>query len=338
MTVHLLVPDGVDDPLHPSGGNVYDRQLAGALAGSGWSVRELAVAPAAVADALAQVPDDGTVLVDGLTASTAVAPLLAQVRRLRLVVLVHLPFEVDGERELLAEAAAVVATSRWTRDWLVEHYRLAPGAVRVAAPGTEPAAPATRHQAGDRLLCVAPLSTAKGCDDLVHALAAVRDLRWRCTWAGALDVDPDATSRVLTALDRHGLAHRVRLTGPLARADLAAAYAAADLLVHPSRQETFGMVLAEAVACAVPVVATAVGGTPEALGGPDAEVPGLLVPPEDPARLADALRRWLVEPELRRQLRRTAARRRTQLPTWGDTTDEVAATLRAVNLRPSGSV
>ena len=103
----------------------------------------------------------------------------------------------------------------------------------------------------------------------------------------------------------------MRFTGPRTGADLAAAYAAADVLVLASRGETYGMVVTEALARGLPVIATAVGGLPEALGrGPGGDLPGLLVPPDDPAALAAALRRWLGEPDLRQRLRQSAAERR----------------------------
>ncbi len=65
------------------------------------------------------------------------------------------------------------------------------------------------------------------------------------------------------------------------------------------------MVVTEALAHGLPVVASAVGGVPEALGhGDDGSTPGLLVRPDDPAALAGALRRWLEDPRRRRRLRR----------------------------------
>ena len=72
----------------------------------------------------------------------------------------------------------------------------------------------------------------------------------------------------------------MRLAGPRTGDDLDAAYAAADLLVLASRGETYGMVVTEALARGIPVLATAVGGLPEALGrAPDGSLPGLLVDP-----------------------------------------------------------
>ena len=82
----------------------------------------------------------------------------------------------------------------------------------------------------------------------------------------------------------------------------------------PSRAETYGMVVTEALARGLPVVAADVGGVPEALGhGADGIRPGLLVPPDDPAALGDALRAWLGDAELRQRLRRAARERRASL-------------------------
>ena len=110
--------------------------------------------------------------------------------------------------------------------------------------------------------------------------------------------------------------------------DLARAYAAADVLVLASRAETYGMVVTEALARGLPVIATAVGGLPEALGRTDdGRRPGLLVPPEDSAALAAALRGWLVDADLRQRLREAARERRSTLSGWDAPTDRIARVL-----------
>ena len=102
--------------------------------------------------------------------------------------------------------------------------------------------------------------------------------------------------------------------GPRTGAELDRGYAAADLLVLASRAETYGMVVTEALARGLPVIAADVGGLTEALGhGADGIRPGLLVPPEDPVALGAALRAWLGDAELRRRLRRAARGRRESL-------------------------
>ena len=88
------------------------------------------------------------------------------------------------------------------------------------------------------------------------------------------------------------------------------------------------MVVTEALAHGLPVVAAEVGGVTEALGhGEDGTRPGLLVPPGDPAALGAALRAWLGDAELRGRLRRAARARRASLRRWPATTSALAGVL-----------
>src|SRR6185312_12567948 len=116
---------------------------------------------------------------------------------------------------------------------------------------------------------------------------------------GSLDRDPEFAERVRRQVLDGGLDRRVSFPGPRTGAELDHAYASADLLVLASRAETYGMVVTEALARGLPVVAADVGGVGEALGhGADGRRPGLLVPPGDPAALRQALRAWLADPGL----------------------------------------
>jgi glycosyltransferase involved in cell wall biosynthesis len=98
--------------------------------------------------------------------------------------------------------------------------------------------------------------------------------------------------------------------------------------VLASHAETYGMVVIEALARGLPVIATEVGGVTEALGhGDDGTRPGLLVPPGDPAALGAALRDWLGDAALRGRLRRAARERRASLPGWPATASVLAGVL-----------
>ena len=151
---------------------------------------------------------------------------------------------------------------------------------------------------------------------LVAALGSLPELTWECVIAGALDRSPSFVAGVRAAADQ-----RIRFAGTRTGAALDATYAEADLLVLPSRAETYGMVVTEALARGIPVLGTRVDGVPEALGtAPDGTVPGDLVPPGDPAALATALRAWLTDPGLRQRWRRAARQRRDTLRGWDETT------------------
>ena len=344
-TVDVVVPEGIDDPARPSGGNAYDRRVCRGLAETGWSVhlhavpgswpRPDAASYAALAGVIRGIPDDAVVLLDGLVASTAPEVLVPEANRLRLVTLVHMPLgdladDAARTREgaVLSVAAAVVTTSRWARRTLLELYELPGQRVYVAEPGVDAAGLAPGTAGGEALLCVAAVIPGKGHDVLLDALATLTDLSWRCLCAGRLDGDPAFAERLRRRAVDRGLADRVSFSGPLSEADLAHSYGAADLLVLASRAETYGMVVTEALAHGLPVVATEVGGVPEALGhGADGDRPGLLVPPGDPAALAAALRAWLGDAELRRHLRRAAGERRASLSGWPTTSSALSGVL-----------
>ena len=229
---------------------------------------------------------------------------------------------------MLSAVTSVVTTSAWARQALLDLYSLPEGRVHVAEPGVEAAELVPGTATGESLLSVAAVIPGKGHDVLLDALATLNGRRWRCLCVGTLERDPTYVATLRRrALDR-GMDGRMRFSGALPEEDLARSYRAADLLVLPSRSETYGMVVTEALARGLPVVAAEVGGVPEALGhGADGTRPGLLVPGDDPAALGDALRAWLEDPGLRRRLRRAARERRESLSDWSATTAALADVL-----------
>lgn len=346
--VHVVLPWDIDDPAHPSGGNRYDRRVCDGLRDLGWRVLEVVVPggwpePDAVAldrlDAhLDGVPDGEVVLVDGLIAS--VAPLLvAQARRLRIVVLMHLPVGGDAglgadprEAAVLDSAAAVIATSTWTSDRLRARYPLRHDAIHVVAPGVDPVSAVPSSSAANRLLSVGVVAPHKGQDVLVDALGRVADLPWECTIVGATTQDPDFVADLHDRAAAAGIAERLAWPGPLTGAELDNAYGTADLLISATRHETYGMVLTEALARGIPVVVSDVGGVREAVGhGPHGTVPAMLVPPDNPVALADTVRSWLTEPGLRDRLRASAGYRLRALPSWQVTALRVDLVLSGVS-------
>ncbi|WP_431948680.1 glycosyltransferase family 4 protein [Actinacidiphila sp. bgisy167] len=348
---YAVLPGDVDDATTPSGGNVYDRRLSQSLAAAGRPLRELAVRGAwpypdsasrqALARALAAVPDGAAVLLDGLVACGVPEVVVPHTHRLRTAVLVHLPLADETgldpaaaraldalERRTLRAAAAVVTTSPWAARRIAERHALPAGRVHTVVPCTDPAPLASGTDGGTRLLCVASLTPRKGHDVLAEALAAVADRPWTCRCVGPYGRSGEHLARVRELIGRYGLGDRVHLTGPLTGESLAAEYAAADLLVLPSRAETYGMVVTEALMRGTPVLATTAGGVPDALGlAPDGTPPGVLVPPGDAAALAAALRRWLDDAGARGRLRAAARLRRATLRGWEHAAREMATVL-----------
>ena len=202
--------------------------------------------------------------------------------------------------------------------------------MHVAQPGVHRVVAQDRPEA-DRLLCVGVLARHKGQDLLVEALAGLAEQDWHCKLVGSLDRDPAFVEQLQTRITRLGYRDRVQLTGVLTGAALSHAYSTAGVLVAPSRSETYGMTVGEALAHGLPVIAAAVGGLPEAVGSAaDGTLPGQLVPPDDPAALAAALRRWLSDERHRHRLRAAARQRRSTLRGWEQTTREIAKALNGV--------
>jgi len=347
-----VLPGSIDDPAAPSGGNRYDRIVLNLLSGAASPQDGLAVptrpvyevavdgswptpdaeARESLARALSDIPDSADALLDGLVACGVPEILAPHKKRLRLIVLVHLPLSDETglspalaadlrarERATLHMAATVVATSKAAAKRLSDMHELPRKNVKVVEPGVSPAEPAVPDKSGKRLLCVAAVTPRKGQDLLVAALERhLADLAWTCVLAGRVVTPVSHTSK------------DVHFVGPLQGTALDNAYGKSDLLVLPSRNETYGMVVTEALAHGVPVIATAVGGVPEALGvAPNGARPGILIPPDDPKALAAALRAWLTDAALRDRLRAAAMARRATLPTWDDTARRLSQVLDA---------
>ncbi|WP_307623356.1 glycosyltransferase family 4 protein [Streptomyces sp. V3I7] len=357
-TLHFVLPGGVHDAAAPSGGNAYDRRLCFDLPGFGWQVTQHPVAgswprpDAAAREELARtlraLPDGAVVLLDGLVACGVPEIVVPEARRLRTAVLVHLPLgdetglepaevaDLDArERNVLRAVPAVLATSDWAARRLVSHHGLAPDRVHVATPGADIAPLAPGTDGVSRLLCVAAVTPRKGQHRLVEALAEVRDLPWSCTCVGGLGHDPEYVAHLRSLIEKYDLTDRLHLAGPRSGAALEASFAVADLMVLTSYAETYGMAVTEALARGIPVLATDVGGLPEALGrAPDGGVPGILVPPEDPAALAAELRGWFGEADVRRRLKAAARGRRSALGGWATTARTIAGVLRRLPDEP----
>lgn len=140
----------------------------------------------------------------------------------------------------------------------------------------------------------------KGQRLLLEGLARLHDVPgWTCWLAGGAQRPGEEAhlAEMYALAQQRGIAHRVRFLGQ--RNDVPALMAAADVFCQPNLgPEPFGIVFVEAMHASLPVVATAIGGAREIVD-PSC---GVLVPPEDPAALADALRRLMEDPALRARL------------------------------------
>ncbi|MEM7270410.1 MAG: glycosyltransferase family 4 protein [Pseudomonadota bacterium] len=248
------------------------------------------------------------VLIDGLAYGAFPDPLIDLLQQ-PPIALCHHPLGMEtgldayqaailirDEARALARAAHIIVTSPETKRTLVADMGQDEARITVAPPGLDKVEPRDDLRGGvPTILTVASLTPRKGHDTLIAALAQLKDQAWEAVWVGPLDRDPPHTELLKLKIAEAGLAHRIRLTGPQSAEDLEDSYAAADIFCLPSRYEGYGMVFAEAMMRALPIVACNTGAVAE-LVPPRA---GLLTPADDPDALAEALSDLLSDAPIR---------------------------------------
>lgn len=345
----LAVPG---DPLQRTGGYLYDRRVAAELVTRGWRISALRLpdsfplpddrALLEAERAFAGLEPGSLVLVDGLAWGALPEVAEAHGRMHRIVALVHHPLAMEAglppgaaahlrasERRALAVARRVITTSEVTAETLARDYAVPAERLSIAPPGVDPMREA--RGSGERgplqILAVGSVIPRKNFAGLVRALAGLRRLSWKLTVVGSLERSEAAVAELFLTIAETGLSERIELAGELAPEALAATFHGADLFVSASAYEGFGMALAEAVACGLPVVAVDGG----AVGSWLPDDAAILVPPDRPQALERALLAALEDVGLRRRLRRAALEARASLPSWEETGRLVEqALLRAI--------
>jgi glycosyltransferase involved in cell wall biosynthesis len=336
----------------PTGGNVYNRALVAELRALGVHVRLHRLAgPWPEGDASSHMNlaralrAQPACLVDGIVGCGSPEVVAAAVESGHAVtVVVHLPISDELglepmqrqrytalEAKTVQAASGVLCSSRWSAAELSRRYGCSD--VGVAIPGVTPAPVARGSQDSGPpcILSVASLTPTKDQLTLVHALAQLTDLPWTADLIGSDQADPGYAARLRAEIVAAGMGDRILVPGPLTGSVLDQKWDAADLLVLPSRIETYGLVVVEALARGIPAVVSAGTGAIEALQEGATKhstaTPGTSVPAGDSAGLAAVLRRWLTEPMLRRAWRQAALARRDTLPGWQLTAQAVLAYL-----------
>ena len=237
-----------------------------------------------------------------------------------------------AETEVIARAGCVIASTPTEAAQLIEHYAANPERLCVSPPGVdhEVFRPGERVAAraalglaadGPVVLFVGRLQPLKGID---VALAAFTRLAGDLPGARLLVVGgpsgpqgEEEAARLRSAAS--GLGERVRFLPPVPHPALADYYRAADVLLVPSRSESFGLVAVEAQACGLPVVAAAVGGLAHVVADGES---GVLVSGWDPGDYAAALRRLLTDAGWAARLS-AGARAQAERFSWPATADRL---------------
>ncbi len=259
------------------------------------------------------------------------------------------PQRLEAEERIAAQADLLVAATPVERRDLVNELQADPDTVVVARPGVDHAlyAPDSQSEARERLgfaadeaivLYVGRMQFIKGTDVAVDALAELRERnphlasRTRGILLGAASgagaeagggaVRPSSTylQELTTAIASEP---SVEVRPPVPSHVLVDYYRAADVLIVPSRSESFGLVAAEAAASGLPAIASAVGGLPEIVEHGHS---GLLIADHNPHHWATAIETLLIDTDLRAELAGHAVDRAERFD-WGRT---IAAVLEAL--------
>jgi glycosyltransferase involved in cell wall biosynthesis len=229
------------------------------------------------------------------------------------------PERLRLEARVAREAGLIIATCSDEVGELRD-LGVAPDSITVIPCGVDlarfrPSGPAAPRGARPRILSLGRLVPRKGVDTVIEALAHVPGAELLIAGGPAaprLDHDPEVRRLRELAIAR-GVAGRVVFLGQVLHEDAAALMRSADVVVSVPWYEPFGMVPVEAMACGVPVIASAVGGHLDTVGD---GLTGLHVPPRDPAALAGRLRDLLADPGRRAALGRAGAARAHGRHSW----------------------
>ncbi len=240
------------------------------------------------------------------------------------------PMRTMTEEEVIARSDCVIASTPYEFDDLLDHYGANPERLCVSPPGIDHSIftpgdkEAARRWLGlpDRpiVLFAGRIQALKGIDIAISALAHMNQ-------PAALVIVGGPSGRAGLAEIEHlealaaglGIAERVHMISPQPHEQLARFYQAADVLVMPSRSETFGLVAAEAQACGLPVVASRIGGLPFVV---DDGRSGILVDVGDEPAVAEALDHIIGDPQVQAAMSEGALLKSAEF-SWKATADRL---------------
>jgi D-inositol-3-phosphate glycosyltransferase len=230
-------------------------------------------------------------------------------------------FESDirekSESDIIGCADAICVSCTEEERQFIDLYGNPPGTLEIVAPGVEHAFFAPGEKRGARhalgiafdvpvLLFVGRIQPLKGLDVAVEALAQLHAKNAQLIVVGGASGSEgnDELEKVMQLARGLGVHNNIRFVEPQAHHMLSTYYRAADVVVVPSRSESFGLVALEAAACGIPVVASAVGGLLTIIDNGET---GYLVPRRDPALFAEHIDELLAHPTMARAMGAKAA-------------------------------
>ena len=338
-----------------TGGYLYDRSLLDALRSEGWKMELISLSDAfpfadkttmeAATATLSKVPSDCPLIIDGLAFGALETDMLPTIQA-PIIALVHHPLSLESglpeaearrlytaERANLEHAFHILVPSPHIRQVLTSDYGVSEQRITVIRPGRSAFATPKQAQPGEGpplVLSVGLLHPRKGHDVLIEALGQITDLDWRAVIVGS-PWEPGHDAVLRTQIGKAGLDGRVTLAGRVAAETLEQLFSEAHLFALATRYEGYGIVFDEALIHGLPIVSTTAGAVPGTVPS-DA---GTLVPPENSAAFAEALRALLEDPKRHAAMAAKAREAGDALPSWADAATDVGQVLRAAQATPS---
>jgi glycosyltransferase involved in cell wall biosynthesis len=346
MNVHFLIPG---DYQTLTGGNIYNRNIIKGLKDRGYEIilneleddfpfpNEKTLARCRAV--LNNIPQGEPIVIDSLALGSLLPVLMDFYGKYPIISLIHIPFAFNEDiaatqRDILAQqeknvltmSSAIVVTSNYTAK-IISGWLKFPPSIYVVPPGVEferrkfywPPYP-------QRLICVSNYMPNKGQYILLKALTSLKKLNWKLTCYGNKNFNPRYVDSLLSVVDKYGLGDRVLINNSVSGKELENAYLDSDICVLPSYFETYGMVLSEALAHGIPVIASTGGGIRDT-------VPismGLFFKPGDISELQSVIRSILTDSWLYQRLSSETALYYKKAITWKDSVNKFDEIIKEV--------
>lgn len=334
-----------------TGGFIYEATVLRVLNELGCATRHLVLpdsfpnpTPADMAttlDLLCAIPADQPIILDGLVFGAIDPDGLATIPA-PVIAMIHHPLGLEtglspqraaflrgNEAAALRHVAAVIVPSPHTAVILARDFGVDPMLITIAPPGFVRPVQVLVPADPPLILSVGLLAERKGHDVLIDALALIADVPWQAEIVGkAHDL---VYARALEAqVAELSLSDRIKFAGEISATSLDNRFNAAHVFALATRYEGYGMVLSEAMQYGLPIVSCRVGAVPDTVA--DA---GILVPPDDPAAFATALRKVLTNPQEHARLATVASGSAASLPEWDDTAQRFIEVIMRLGEKPA---
>lgn len=221
---------------------------------------------------LSNLTGDEFLIIDSLILG-AIPDLIPKIKKTIITVgLIHLPISIDitgvkkpelsyAEKQAMELTNKLVVTSHFTKNILLQSG-LTIEKISVIEPGIEDYPVKNSYpEKPYNLLCIANYTRSKNHDLLIKSLNQLKEYSWEMNFYGNT-TDIEYFTEIKSLIKKFGLSNRIFLNGPLEREKISEVYLNSDLFILPSKFETYGMVLTEALAHGIPVITTSSGGIP----------------------------------------------------------------------------